>query len=55
MTSAIIASGTTAMTSMAATAYLNGQLVADQVPVDGLFGAAVVGRVWTTMETFRLE
>jgi hypothetical protein len=55
MTSATIASGTTATTFMAATAYLNGQLVAEQVPVGEFFGAAVVGRVWTTMETFRLE
>jgi hypothetical protein len=40
--------------SLSATAYFGGQLVANQVPLGVFFIDAVLARLWTTMETFRL-
>ena len=39
--------------SMIATAYLDGELMADQIPVGKFLTSDIVGRIWTNMETFR--
>ncbi len=40
--------------SLSVTAYFDGQLVANQVPLGVFFIDAVLARLWTNMETFRL-
>ena len=44
----------TAQSLLSATAYVDGQLVAYQIPLSKFFIDAVLARLWTTMEKFRL-
>jgi len=40
---------------MTATAYLNGELVAGQIPLGRFLSSFVIGSIWTNMEIFRLD